>query len=268
MTIRGCWRFSLSLGYMALILLSPHSGAGQAPDNSLGEAPMTLSQVVEKLLEKNAERADALERYRGRRLYQLEYKGFPADLHAEAIVDMSYSAPATKEFTIVSESGSKLLINRVFKRLIETELEALKEENRERVELNSRNYDFTMLEYHSADDGCSYVLAVRPKIPNKFLYRGRIWVDAKDFAVCRIEAEPSQNPSFWIKTTEIHHAYEKVGDFWLPRENESVSSLRLDGRATLTIRYQNYEILAASALKETDRGPTSQTLEVPKTLTK
>jgi hypothetical protein len=46
----------------------------------------------------------------------------------------------------------------------------------------------------SRPDGCAYTLSVQPKIPSKFLYRGRIWVNEKDFAVCRIEAEPAQNP--------------------------------------------------------------------------
>jgi ribonuclease HI len=74
------------------------------------------------------------------------------------------------------------------------------------------------------------------------LYRGRVWVDDKDFAVCRIEAEPAKNPSFWIRKTAIRHTYEKVGEFWLPVENQSVSDTRLDGRATLTIKYTDYEI--------------------------
>ena len=82
--------------------------------------------------------------------------------------------------------------------------------------------------------------------------------------MCRIEAEPAKNPSFWIKKTEIHHAYLKVGEFWLPAENKTVSTLRLGGRATLTIKYQNYDIQTARAPKETDIGLASLTPAVPK----
>ena len=77
-------------------------------------------------------------------------------------------------------------------------------------------------------------------------------LDAQDFAICRIEAEPAKNPSFWIKKTDIHHTYLKVGDFWMPAENKSVSSLRLFDRAVLTIQYQDYVILASHALKKDD----------------
>jgi hypothetical protein len=203
---------------------------------------LTLAQVVEKLLERNAARAKALESYRSKRTYELEYKGFPSGLRAEMIVDMNYNAPDEKDFKIVSESGPKWIVNRVLRRLIETEREAQKPENRAKVELNTRNYNFTSLEYVPSVDGCAYVLSVQPKVANKFLYRGRVWVDERDFAVCRIEAEPAQNPSMWITKTEIRHRYQKLGDFWLPAENQSVSSLRLNGRATLTIKYSDYEI--------------------------
>jgi hypothetical protein len=37
----------------------------------------------------------------------------------------------------------------------------------------------------------------------------------------------------------------KVGDFWLPARNESVSYIRLGGRATLTIEYKDYRVIDA-----------------------
>jgi hypothetical protein len=54
---------------------------------------------------------------------------------------------------------------------------------------------------------------------SKFLYRGKIWVDAKDLALTQIEGEPAKNLSFWIKKTDIAHKYTKVEDFRLPAEN-------------------------------------------------
>jgi hypothetical protein len=222
-----------------------------------------LTDVLDKLVEKNAERADALQRYQGRRFYSLDYTGFPTNLHAEMVVDMTYDAPATKQFKIISESGPQWIIDRILKRLLDAELEAMTAENRARVALNTVNYDFSGLEHQDAPDNCSYEVAVEPKIPSKLLYRGRIWVDGKDFAVCRIEAEPSKNPSFWIKKTDIHHSYKKVGEFWLPAENESVSAVRGGGRAVLTIKYLDYEILAARSLKGNDAGSSSTSLALP-----
>jgi hypothetical protein len=211
---------------------------------------LTLPEVVEKLLEKNAERTQALENYSNKRIYELDYRGFPAGFHAEMVVRMDYHAPGKKEFQILSESGPKWIVNRVLKRLIETEREAQKPENRAKVELNTRNYGFTSLEYRATTDGCTYVLNVEPKVPNKFLYRGRIWINEDDFAVCRIEGEPAQNPSEWITKTEIRHTYQKLGAFWLPAENQSDSTLRLNGHASLNIKYSDYEVNKPAAAQK------------------
>ncbi len=40
-----------------------------------------------------------------------------------------------------------------------------------------------------------HVLEVVPKTPNRFLIRGRIWVDAEDYAITGIEGTPARNPS-------------------------------------------------------------------------
>jgi hypothetical protein len=246
---------------LLLILVYPaRAGAQSSLSPTMIESRLNLSQVLDKLVEKNAERADALQKYQSRRFYSLDYTGFPTNLHAEMVVDMIYDAPATKHFTIVSQSGTQWIIDRILKRLLEAELESMSEENRARVALNPSNYDFSGLSHEDTTDNCSYQLTVEPKIPTKLLYRGRIWVDSKDFAVCRIEAEPAKNPSFWIKKTDIHHSYLKIGDFWLPSQNESVSVVRGGGRAVLTIKYRNYEILAARGLKGSDPGPSSSSL--------
>ena len=261
----GKYDFRLLLAPLLLLILMWPTGAraqSSIPQQII-EPRMNLSQLLDKLVEKNGERADALQKYQGRRVYSLEYKGFPASFHAEMVVDMTYDAPTTKNFTVVSQSGEKWLVDRVLKRLLDAEQEASSEENRTRLALNSSNYDFSGFEHRDAPDDCSYVVAVQPKIPSKLLFRGRIWVDSKDFAVCRIEAEPAKNPSFWIKKTDIHHSYLKVGDFWLPAENQSVSAIRGGGRAVLTIKYQNYEILAARGLKGNDSGSSTSSLSLP-----
>jgi hypothetical protein len=257
--------YRLPIAFLLLLfLVHPARGHAQsvlAP--AMVESRLNLPQVLDKLVEKNSERADALQKYQGRRLYSLDYTGFPTSFHAEMVVDMIYDAPSTKQFKIVSQSGPQWIIDKILKRLLEAELESMTEENRARVALNASNYYFTALEHLDAPDNCSYAVAVEPKIPSKLLFRGRIWVDSKDFAVCRIEAEPSKNPSFWIKKTDIHHSYLKIGDFWLPLENKSVSAVRGGGRAVLTIKYQNYEILAARGLKANDLGSSSSFLALP-----
>jgi hypothetical protein len=86
------------------------------------------------------------------------------------------------------------------------------------------------------------VMKVEPLRESKFLYRGTIWIDSQDFAVTRIEAEPAKNPSVWTKRSQIHHQYEKIGEFYLPALNQTVTDTRFGGKAVLTIHYQDYKL--------------------------
>ena len=211
---------------------------------------LTPEQVVNNLVQRNLTRAKGLAAYQGTRTYHLDYQGFPGARNAEMVVDVRYESPGAKEFTIRSETGSKLLIDRVLKKLLQSEKEALTEENVRRTALNRDNYKFAQVGYESAPTGALYVLSVEPRTKNKFLFRGRIWVDAGDFAVVRLQGEPVKNPSFWTKDTKIEETYAKVGNFWFPASNRSTSSIRLGGRAYLTIEYKDYRTTTVPPLND------------------
>lgn len=210
--------------------------------SSITTAPLSVDQVVNNLIRKDEERAKALRHYEATRVYRLSYRGFLGDREAEMTVDASYDSPSTKNFKVISQSGSKLITERVFKRLLDSEKEAVEPEVHIRMLLNRNNYDISLVGYEPSSQGNQYVLAVYPKAKSKYVYCGKVWVDATDFAVTRIDAEPAQNPSFWTKKSEFHHEYMKVQGFWVPRHNESISYIRLGGRATLTIDYSDYRI--------------------------
>jgi len=61
---------------------------------------LTADQVVQHLVERNQERAAALQHYVGKRSYRLEYHGFPASTEATMDVEVNFDAPASKHFTI------------------------------------------------------------------------------------------------------------------------------------------------------------------------
>jgi len=242
-------------------------GADPSPlPPSITTAPLSVDQVVNNLVRRDEERARALRHLESTRVYRLSYRGFPGDRYAEMTVEATYDSPSTKSFKVISQKGSKLIIDRVFKRLLESEKEAVEPKMHARTLLNRDNYDFVLVGYESSavdssDKGGQYVLAVYPKARSKYVYRGKVWVDGTDFAVTRIDAEPAQNPSFWTKKNEVHHEYMKVQDFWLPRHNESVSYIRLGGRATLTIDYNNYRV-GASRLSGNATKPATYGVEV------
>lgn len=227
------------------------NGPLSAQSPATASAPLTTMQVIDNLVRRNDERAQALLHLESTRVYRLVYRGFPGNREAEMTVLASYDRPSSKEFKVVSQSGSKLIVDRVFKKLLASEKEAALPAMSARTQLNRDNYSFELVGHEASPTGGQYVFRVSPKIKSKYVYRGKVWVDATDFAVTQIDVEPAQNPSFWIKKTEIRHQYKKLEGFWLPARNESVSYIRLGGRATLTIEYKDYQVTDARQQRET-----------------
>jgi hypothetical protein len=227
------------------IALTATVSVGSDVNPSPCRAPLALSatDLSQRLAARNAERSQHLLSFKSKRHYNLEYSGFPSARNAEMNVSASYRAPGTKKLTIVSESGSKLILNHVLHRLLESEEESAGDDtNRNAVLLTPDNYQFSLRGCDTAAGRDLYVMDVQPLRDNRFLYRGTIWVDAQDFAVVRIDGEPARNPSFWTKRSKIHHEYRKIGDFYVPAFNETVTETRLGGHAVLTIRYESYKL--------------------------
>jgi len=222
-----------------------------------------VNVIVGRMIAANAKRGQELRAFTGKRHYRVDYHGFPGSRDAEMEVEATYVAPDKKEFKILSESGSKLLINHVFLKLLESEKEYLEESTRRASELSPTNYQFSLV----GQDGDSYVLAVNPREKNKFVYKGKIWVDSHDYAVTRIEGEPAKNPSFWISKTVIKHQYMKVGDFWLPARNESVSQVRVEGKADLTTSYSDYHVTSTRGTDPSQSSDPAPVLPSPGSVT-
>jgi len=208
-------------------------------------APLTADEVMQRVADHNEQRAKALANYSSIRTYHLECHCL-SHKKADMVVRVDYQAPAKKEFTILEESGSGSVRHKVFKKLMEAEQESMQEENRQRSAVSLENYTFQLSDYQKTETEEVYVLDAQPRTNNKFLFRGRLWVSANDFAITRVEGEPAVNPSWWTVRTDFKRSYQKLGDFWLPESNESETKVRILGTAFLTISYGKYQITPAA----------------------
>ena len=210
-------------------------------------APLNANEVIWRVVQMNEHRAIALESYSSVRSYHLECHCL-SHKKADMVVRAEYEAPNKKVFTIVSESGSGTVRSRVFKKLLEAEQESMREENQQRSAITPQNYTFQLTGYQEIGGNEVYVLEAQPLTKNKFLFRGRVWVDAKDFAIAQVEGEPAVNPSWWTVKTDFTRSYQKIGSFWLPESNESETKVRILGSAVLTIKYGEYQITQTRTL--------------------
>ncbi len=146
----------------------------------------------------------------------------------------------TKHFEVVSEEGWKAAHKHVLRKMLESESETSRPEMRASTRLNLENYDFELIGTEMVADRPAYVLETHPKRKEKYLFRGRIWVDAEDYALVRAEGSPAKNPSFWTKSTHFVQIYQKNGSLWFPRSTQSVTEARIFGTTDVNIEYFDY----------------------------
>jgi hypothetical protein len=216
--------------------------AGVWPQNTMAGSSGNVSaaEIVERMQRHNQAQTEELKHYKTLRHYQVDYHGFSTTLAARMDVEATYDSATGKSLRIVSQSGSNFLCNKVLKRAIDSEKEA--SQDKAATALTTANYRFRLDGNEILDGRPAYILDVEPVTASKFLYRGKIWVDAAEFAVVKMETEPAKNPSFWISRTQIHYTSTKTGGFWLPRQMRSETKVRIGGTAVLTIDYGSYQV--------------------------
>lgn len=248
-------RFCLAI---LLVSIAPQISPQTSPAHNQSMPP--VSQIVDRMRQHEADQSKELKHYQAVRHYQVQYNGL-VSISGKMDVEINYDEDSGKSFRILSQSGSKLLCNKVLKRAVESEKEA--SQDKTSTALSPKNYRFRLIGTELIDGRPAYVLHVDPLRTGKFLYRGTVWVDVAEYAVEKIEVEPARNPSFWISSTAIENTNAEVDGVWLPQKNRSESKIRIGGTALLTIDYGIYHIDLASQAQtragDTHSGNTSIT---------
>ena len=219
---------------LAALFLLPASASAADESPSLP----TAEEIVARMGFRDLQRQVSIEGYAGMRRYVLDNQ----HLHkrAEMLVQVQGDPDGTKHFEVVSEEGWKAAHKHVLRKMLESESETSHPEARAKTRINPENYDFTMSGTEVIDGRTAYVLEVSPKRKEKYLFRGRIWVDAEDYALARAEGQPAKNPSFWTKSTHFVQIYQKSGLLWFPRSTQSVTEAHIFGTTDVNIEYFDY----------------------------
>jgi hypothetical protein len=226
--MKNCFTLAASILFLA---------ASAAAADDPGTLP-TAAEIVAQMGARDLQRQVAMEGYAGMRRYVLE--NHHLNKRAEMLVQVQGDPDGTKHFAVVSEEGWKAAHKHVLHKMLESESESSRPELRARARLNPENYDFELVGTEIVADRNAFVLQITPKRKEKYLFRGRIWVDAEEYALVRAEGHPAKNPSFWTKSTHFVQMYQKSGPLWFPLSTQSVTEAHIFGTTDVNIDYFDY----------------------------
>jgi hypothetical protein len=207
---------------------------------ALPQQTLSLEQILQKMDEHDEHMAQTMAGYTCLRRYALENRRFHKK--AELSVRMTYTAPGHKTFEVLTEQGPSVLRQRVLRPMLEAEEEAGRDEVRPHTRIAPANYSFKLIATGEREGRTFFLLDVTPKARNKFLIRGRVWVDGTNFGIIRVEAVPAQNPSVFLRNTHVVQQSTQFGDAWLPLFNHSNTDSFLFGHSEVTIDSWDYKL--------------------------
>src|SRR5258708_18558968 len=219
---------------LAALFLLPASAAAADESPSIP----TAEEIVARMGSRDLQRQASIEGSAGMRRSVIDNQ----HLHtrAEMLVQVQGDPEGTIHFEVVSEEGWKAAHKHVLRKMLESESETSHPEARAKSRINPENYDLKIAGTEVIDGRTAYVLEVSPKRKEKYLFRGRIWVDAEDYALARAEGQPAKSPSFWTKSTHFVQIYQRSGLLWCPLSTQSGTEAHIFGTTDVNIGYIDY----------------------------
>jgi hypothetical protein len=198
------------------------------------ESNAAVQPVVERFLARPAEHVTT---YRAIRVLEGHNERFKMHGAIEAMTELSPAGGFT--FTILNETGSDYIREKVLRPILETEAKVLASGTASRSALTAENYDIGGGELTEA--GLVRMFA-KPRRKDLSLIDGSVFVTSDDADLVRVEGRMSKNPSFWTTRVNIVRHYDRVGGIRVPVRLDSTAQIRFAGESTLSMIYK-YEMV-------------------------
>ena len=160
-------------------------------------------------------------------------------------LERHYVAPRTLEFKAVRFSGDKFVKTGVINHLLQSEVDHLQKDDLSLTALTPANYKFSYKGGSDVDGHVVHVFQVKPRKQRAGLFKGRVYLDAYNGSLVRVEGSVVKSPSFFVKNVEFVQDYTDVSGFTFPAHVHSEARARIVGRAVVDIYQRNYQPIAS-----------------------
>ena len=164
---------------------------------------------------------------------------------AEMTVLDTYKRGVGKEFTVISQSGSAILLRFGLNPFLDSDHTINQPGNVEKSWFISANYLMTLKAggVQKLDGRDCFALDIKPKAQAPNLIIGTIWVDTHDGTLIKVDGVASKNPSPWSGTTHMMRQYSNINGYSMAMHARAESESAFFGRTVVTIDYSDYKLV-------------------------
>lgn len=143
------------------------------------------------------------------------------------------------QYSILEESGSGLIRNKVLRAALEAERSLKRADEAARGALTADNYSFGRGE--ALENGLIRI-DIKPRRRDTMLVTGSILLTEADADLARVEGVLVKRPSFWTREVQVVRRYSRVAGVRVPVSMASTARVLIAGRSTFSMTYE-YETI-------------------------
>jgi len=162
---------------------------------------------------------------------------------AEMTVRDTYKKGVGKDYKVLSQSGSGIILRFGLNPLIDNEKVINLPGNVEKSWFDTANYAMKLrpgVERVNGRDCFVLDVTARRKAPN--MIDGTLWVNAENGMIVRLEGIASKSPSAFAGTTHMMRDYINLEGFPMAHHARAESTSMFFGRTVVTIDYSDYHL--------------------------
>ena len=229
------WRLGIATITFIAFLLTSHCHAQQVPD---------IGTVIRGVDASVRNRIDRLAGYTATEHYAVFRGRDDARPAAEMLVKTTYRKETGKSYEILSQSGSSFWRKEVLHTLLENEERMSQPRNVETALINSSNYEMRLDKNSTQllDGRPCLVLDITPRRTSEYLFKGMLWVDARDYAIVQLKGVAAKSAFFLASAADVSRQYTEIEGLPMATHAAAVSGGALLGRTVVKVDYSSYQL--------------------------
>lgn len=231
------------MGWLVCFLVTVAGAQANAPSPD-------VNGIVQRMVAAQQDNKARLHPFTVRRGYLLMDK--KDQTKGEVVANITLLPPDSRQYWIESSSGGGMG-EKVLRDILTKETESNKDAQKK--ELSPGNYDFQLVGEETLNGRRCFLLALTPRRDDKDLIRGKLWVDAENYNIHRVEGSPAKSPSWWIHDIYILMNFAEVDGMWLRTFTHAVANVRFKGKYVMESRDLEYHSVQQTTASRPRRNP-------------
>ncbi len=152
--------------------------------------------------------------------------------------------PRSLTYATVQFQGDSFVKTNVITKFLQSEVDHVQKGDSEQSALTEQNYKFSYKGLENVNGFTTHVYQVKPRKKRPGLFKGRIYLDAYNGNLRRMEGSLVKSPSFFVKSVEFVQDFADIQGFTMPTVLYSSAKARIIGRTLVNIVHKSYEVKA------------------------